>query len=245
MLLAALAANVPRSVMAQEEEVRQFEVDVVFPRPEEVYKAAEVFPIAIAIQNISAFDSIKEDYTFSWFIISYHRQGGVGEWNQRSGFHVDTGDFAVPEQFEKNDDSYIFVANSNVSEWILDVSSWRHGGVKAQKYMIRWAITAHFGKRCSTMSTWEANNLFMIEAPGDSDLVYFDPDTETGVVPDVTKIPSVLECPIMGPSSTSSPTRLILLAAWSEVRTNTAKETRARSRSTRMTRVTSPLGHLI
>ncbi|CAI4212423.1 unnamed protein product [Parascedosporium putredinis] len=133
-----------------------------------------------------------------WSIMPYRQLGGAGAYDQPTGNVVDSGVFSLPEDDEVDkDDSYIFVAHSNVTEWLAERRQ-RTGGDKDEKYMLQWLMSEStaYKQRCGRGNLiWRAQHLFGLEAPGDSDSIYFKPETDKGVAPNVTEVP---ECPVFG-----------------------------------------------
>lgn len=102
-LAAALLAS---GVAAQE--VPHFEIDVIFPR-NETYLPADTFPIAIAIQNLTAVRTLGE-FEVAWDIMPFVNGLTPGD------VTYDMADFEMLE--DGGDGTSIFVANSNVTGWI-------------------------------------------------------------------------------------------------------------------------------
>jgi hypothetical protein len=184
-LLSALAAT-----SAVAEDVAHFEVDFIFPR-NGPYKTSDVFPIALAVQNLSAARTFATDGVIRWGIQPL-RDGHTA-----TGVWVDEGVFEltdIPETNEENKGISIFVSNSNVTSWID-----RKFNDPQEQYMLQWHLTVYkMTERCDPIPYIHGALKFSIEAPweAEKDSDEWDwPEAGKGVVPDVT---DVSECPVRG-----------------------------------------------
>lgn len=95
---------------AAAQEVPHFEMDYVFPR-NETYSTVDILPVALAVQNLTAVRTIG-DFKILWAIMPY--RDGVTP----TGVTPGMGYFEIPEPRENDDEPYIFVDYTNVTEWI-------------------------------------------------------------------------------------------------------------------------------
>lgn len=178
VLLAALSTG---SHGAAAQEPPLLEVDVIFPR-NETYKPSDTFPIALAIQNMTAVRSLG-NFSFAWDVMPY------SEGRIPSGLYYDDGQFALPGPGDDND-TFIFVANSNVSAWI----DRKHD--LGDRFALQWHLVwLDLEERCGHRHVF-GHILFGVEAPWESKPGVGDgPDVANGVAPDVMDVP---ECPMLG-----------------------------------------------
>ncbi|KAL1842093.1 hypothetical protein VTJ49DRAFT_6075 [Mycothermus thermophilus] len=91
----------------------QFEIDIVFPRNNQTYKMADVFPIVFAIHNVSVLRSMAPNVSIHWGL---HPNWDTGYY----GLHVDGGYFDLPDPAELDDSKgpLLLVAATNATSWI-------------------------------------------------------------------------------------------------------------------------------
>jgi len=168
--------------VAQAQETPFFEIDVIFPR-NETYTPSDDFPIAIAIQNITAVDLLGDDWFAAWEIMPYS-DGRIP-----SGNLYDNGEWEQPSAGDVKNGTYIFVANSNVTAWI-------GRKFRNERYMLNWIIVApKYRKRCGILYNVVLGKLmFSVEGPWEKEGLDW-PDAGLGTPPDVMQVP---ECPILG-----------------------------------------------
>lgn len=177
--ISQLATALLLASSAAAQEVPHFEIDVIFPR-NETYLPADNFPIAIAIQNLTAVRTLG-DFVVAWDVMPF------GEGRTPGGIRYDMGDFEMLE--DGGDGTSIFVANSNVTGWIEKKNR------RGEKYGLIWNVLwPGLKERCGT----EGTNVF-----GN---IIFDVQTEwerretrvevpMGLTPDIKEVP---ECPVFG-----------------------------------------------
>lgn len=154
-----------------------FELDVVFPR-NKTYLPSEVFPISLAIQNLTALRIVGE-YSILWYIMPYSNGVTPG------GVAYDEGELELLE--DGGDGTSIFVANSNVTAWI---GKKRRGDRYALYWKVKWPEAE---EKCEIDSTKVLGHImFAVEATWDERWQTQDVD---GVKPDVKEEP---ECPARG-----------------------------------------------
>lgn len=104
------AAALLAGTAAVAQEVPHFEMDYVFPR-NETYSTVDILPIALAIQNLTAVRTIG-DFNILWAIMPY--RDGV----MPTGATPAKGYFEIPKPRDNDDEPYVFVDYTNVTEWI-------------------------------------------------------------------------------------------------------------------------------
>lgn len=159
------------------QEPPHFEIDVIFPR-NETYKPSSAFPIAIAVQNLTAIGVIG-NFTLSWEIMPY-TNGDIP-----SGLEYGRGDFVLPN---KAQGVTIFVDTNNVTDWI-------HLKRRGERYRLQWSVDWDgLLVRCGyEQSVVFGGIMFGIEAEWDSGVG--GEDAGKGKVPDILQVP---ECPVLG-----------------------------------------------
>jgi hypothetical protein len=179
-----VAASSPGAVAQQT--VPHFELDMIFPR-NETYTPSDIFPIAFALQNLTAVRSLGA-VNISWDIMPF-AQGWIP-----GGLVYDQGQFAVlpPEVTDANNDTFIFVANSNVTAWI-------HKKNRGDRFAVNWHVNwPEYQLRCGNVGTDVFGHiLFGVEGAWereDGGSTGWD-DAGQGVAPDVMALP---ECPVLG-----------------------------------------------
>jgi hypothetical protein len=104
----------------------QFEIDIVFPRNWGLYNKtkSEVFPIVFAVQNLLVLQSLSPSTYISWGLHPIHEftKDGVQNWGY-DGIFLDEGILQVPDPSAVSDtgEPYIFVAATNITQWIRKV----------------------------------------------------------------------------------------------------------------------------
>src|SRR5690606_5751038 len=122
-LLAAAVCLHPSTAAAQEPP--HFEVDVIFPL-NQTYTASDIFPIALAIQNLTAVRTLG-NFSLWWDFMPYSKGRIPG------GIYYDQGYFDLGD-LKEDDETYIAVANSNVTDWI-------HLKDRGEKYALQWSMS--------------------------------------------------------------------------------------------------------
>lgn len=113
----------------------QFEVDIIFPR-NETYKPSELMPIALAIQNVTAIETLGKNYTVSWYIVPF-AEGTIPGMTD-----VARGQFALPKG-PVTEPFHVFMDGTNTSEW-RQLAIARRG-----TYMFQWYVNWDgLKKRC-------------------------------------------------------------------------------------------------
>lgn len=172
--LPQLAATALLTSRGAAQHLPHFEVDVIFPR-NETYLPAEIFPVALAIQNLTAVRTLGE-YKVQWNIMPYSdgvTPGGIG---------YDGGELELLE--DGGDGASIFVANTNVTGWIGEKD-------RGARFAMQW----HVGWRdipddCGYDDTSVSGQL-MFGVTAERDAKDRTQDAN-GTEPDVKKAP---ECP--------------------------------------------------
>ncbi|SPO05501.1 uncharacterized protein DNG_08188 [Cephalotrichum gorgonifer] len=174
LLLAALGAG-------QEQQHPYFELDVIFPR-NETYTASSTFPIAFAIQNLTA-ARLLGDFRFSWEIISRSEDS-----SDPIDVVVDQGSIDGPTpEGEGEDETFIYIGNTNATGWIKQKRL-------LDSYALMWHIQWTDIEEPCGPSVSHGNIMFSIESPLEKDGMN-RPQAGSGIAPDVTAVP---ECPILG-----------------------------------------------
>lgn len=155
-----------------------FEIDVIFPR-NETYRPAGVFPISLAVQRYTSLRAAG-NFSLSWHIMpySYGRIPGGITW--------DEGDFETNISPDDND-TVIFVANTNVTEWI-------HQKDHDDRFRLQWHLEWDFRNECDSKGSYVFGGImFSIETEWEAKK---SPGGEgIGKRPDVLDVP---ECPVLG-----------------------------------------------
>lgn len=183
--LSSANQSITNSIRQTSNTTASFEIDIIFPL-NETYKATSNFPIAIAVQNFSSLRTLGR-FTLSWDIMPYSRGDVPG------GITYDDGEFNVTSPSQAIDlggDTFVFVANSNVSGWIGEKR-------RDERYMLNWHVQWwDFRDRCGSENTGVFGNLmFSVEAPSEEGRDWQIPEHGHGVAPDVMKLS---ECPVLG-----------------------------------------------
>lgn len=158
-LLRLGAAALLASMGAAAQEVPHFEMDYVFPL-NETYSTVDILPVALAIQNLTAVRTIG-DFKIIWAIMPY--RGGVTP----TGATPAHGLFEIPEPRENDDEPYIFVDYTNVTEWIG-----RKEG--PETYAMQFYLQWFSGDQCDrdagddVPSIVIGHQMFSIESPGEA-----------------------------------------------------------------------------
>lgn len=164
---------------AAAQEVPHFELDVIFPR-NETYLPAETFPIAVAIQNLTALRTLG-DFEVAWDIMPYANGLVPG------GITYDMGVFEMLE--DGGDGTSIFVGNSNVTGWIDEKRQ------RGEQYGLNWHVVwRRLKERCGIENT----NVFghiIFDVQTEWERRETREKVELGLTPDVKEAP---ECPVFG-----------------------------------------------
>lgn len=159
LLRLGAAALLALSNGAAAQDVLHFEMDYVFPR-NETYSTVDILPVALAIQNLTAVRTIG-DFKILWAIMPY--RDGVTP----TGVTPAQGLFDIPEPSEDDDEPYIFVDYTNVTEWID-----RKQGPEA--YAMQFYLQWFSGGQCDrdagddVPSIVIGHQMFSIESPGEA-----------------------------------------------------------------------------
>lgn len=187
LLRLAAAALLAISPAAAAKSDPHFELDVVFPR-NETYTPANVFPIAFAIQNMTALRALGDDYEFIWAIMPY--SDGVTP----GGITYDMGTFPLADEDDiSEDDSHVFVAYTNATEWVGEK---RPRDQYALQFYIQWP---GYERRCGNANAGSVSGhlMFSVEAPYETEHRERWPEEDDPKVykPEVKGVP---ECPEFG-----------------------------------------------
>lgn len=173
------AALLLASDAATAQDIPHFELDVIFPR-NETYLPAETFPIAFAIQNLTALRTLG-DFDIGWDIMPYAYGRTAG------GITYDMGDFEMLE--DGGDGTSIFVANSNVTGWIGEKNR------RGEQYALHWHVAWYGLKdRCGTEGTSVFGHI-MFDVQADWERRETRVEVPLGLMPDIKEVP---ECPEFG-----------------------------------------------
>lgn len=174
---------------------KHLEIDVIFPR-NETYLPADVFPIAIAIQNVAALD-VLGNYTINWAIMPYieGRYPGIAT---RGSAH-----FALPSETQQTGPT-ILVDTDNVTTWI-------NFKARGERCKLLWTVTwdnHDLEERCQSTPSYILGGLmFGIEAEWKKRFNGFNGsdgwvDGGKGILPDIAQLP---ECPVLGQTVSITP----------------------------------------
>ena len=158
-LLRLGAAALLASAGAAAQEVPHFEMDYVFPR-NETYSTVDILPVALAIQNLTAVRTIG-DFQILWAIMPY-RDGVIP-----TGVTPTKGFFEIPKRREDDDEPYVFVDYTNVTEWIGRKSG-------PETYAMQFYLQWYSGGQCDSdagddvPSIVIGHQFFSIESPGEA-----------------------------------------------------------------------------
>ncbi|KAL2270264.1 hypothetical protein VTJ83DRAFT_2448 [Remersonia thermophila] len=186
---AALAAAQTESTTTKGSPDGQFEIDIVFPRNNQTYKMADVFPIVFAIQNVSALRSMAPNITIHW---GFHPNWPRGYY----GNLVDEGKFSLSDLAELDGDEdsstgqpLLLVAATNATSWIHRIEEPGH------RIDLQWAVRAWNTSCDDDASTiWGGYYRFLVaRAWGDH-----HPDAHRGPILDPVVTPTASTTPAPG-----------------------------------------------
>lgn len=157
-----------------------FEVDIIFPR-NETYTVSDSFPIAFALQNITAANSVG-DFIINWGILALE-DGYINR-----GRLTDSGALGEKGSLDKGNYT-VLVTYTDVSEWI----EYKKPG---DVFVLRWNLSwPHRGDQCEGEPWWDGRSKvigeihFSIETDGEREW-----GKSKAVEPDVARAG---ECPVL------------------------------------------------
>lgn len=163
---------------------KQIEIDIVFPR-NETYREAQVFPIVLAIQNMTTIRESNATFHINWSI-----QRLNDGWSP-AGLASDEGFFDISASDTKEGPG-LFVGAANVTKW-YENPGW--GSEDKNKWMFQWYLHRREGSTCSskedTYSDTVAYGNLLFDVKSDVYLIYYDLE-DADYLRNVTNIP---ECP--------------------------------------------------
>ena len=169
------------TALATEQSSTHFELDLIFPR-NETYLASDAFPIAFALQNATAADSLG-DFIINWGIT------GLEDGHVNRGRTMDSGAVAKRGVIDRGNYTAV-VTYTDAAEW---VEFKRPGDVFSLKWYLSWPDR---GDECEGEPSWDGRSQITGE-------ILFSVETEEehersgskAVEPDVA---GGEKCPVMG-----------------------------------------------
>jgi hypothetical protein len=174
-----------------------FEVDAIFPRPFEqtfamedlqTFKANEIIPLVIAVQNMTAWTVGNQTVWWEWFISSLPANGTRGR-------IVDTGIFDTTDAVKTNPAFLVAVTNSSTwyqKTWAGSVPSKTPGDT----YLFQWAANIYLSNDSCAFQYPEIPNRYVWKTASVFDVLTESEEKERhNVTISAVAIPQGPECP--------------------------------------------------